>query len=317
MISVVIPVKNGASTLARCLEGLMKQTIYDQTEIIIIDSGSKDGTLEIIEKFPVKLIRIEPEKFNHGLTRNLGIQHSIGKLIYFTVQDAYLEEANVLERFVNHFTNERIDGVCGNQGIPHDQDKNPYCWYRPMEAPSVKTYNFNSAFEFDSLTPQQKAEVCSWDDVHAMYRKSALLKIPFIKTDYAEDMYWANDALRNGFTLVKDTSLITWHYHHRSYQYELKLMVTNMYHKYKLFSYETHFPGMLRSIASISKRLLTVSGLTLKRRIYWLIHNLRILQADKKAISEFRMALNSGENGLEKFYYKYFSSSLQGKLKSD
>src|SRR4051812_45617109 len=87
-ISVVIPVKNGAYWLDECIQGIMQQTLFHQTEIIAIDSGSTDRSVEILEKYPVRIYRILPADFNHGLTRNYGAQLSRGEYVVMTVQDA-------------------------------------------------------------------------------------------------------------------------------------------------------------------------------------------------------------------------------------
>jgi cellulose synthase/poly-beta-1,6-N-acetylglucosamine synthase-like glycosyltransferase len=57
-VSVVIPVKNGAATIKACLEALLAQTIAKSIEIIAIDSGSTDGTTDIIRQYPVELVHI-------------------------------------------------------------------------------------------------------------------------------------------------------------------------------------------------------------------------------------------------------------------
>ena len=71
VISVIIPVKNGTPWLDACLQAIINQTLFDQTEIIVIDSGSTDGTLELLKKYPVTVYSIHPSEFNHGLTRNI------------------------------------------------------------------------------------------------------------------------------------------------------------------------------------------------------------------------------------------------------
>ena len=50
-VSVIIPVRNEAKRIRQCIEGILKQTVPVQ-EIIVIDSGSTDGTLEILAEFP-------------------------------------------------------------------------------------------------------------------------------------------------------------------------------------------------------------------------------------------------------------------------
>jgi rhamnosyltransferase len=87
-ISVVIPVKNGEPWLDECIQGIMSQTLFNQTEIIAIDSGSTDGSLAILEKYPVRIYNLPPAEFNHGLTRNYGVQLCRGEYVVMTVQDA-------------------------------------------------------------------------------------------------------------------------------------------------------------------------------------------------------------------------------------
>src|SRR6185503_1987399 len=88
LISIVIPVKNGDHWLEALFEKLVTQTLYPQAEIIVLDSGSTDRSLEIIARYPVKLINIPPKEFNHGETRNVGVRAARGKYVVMTVQDA-------------------------------------------------------------------------------------------------------------------------------------------------------------------------------------------------------------------------------------
>ena len=70
-ISVVIPVKNEAGKIRECIEGILSQSI-PVMEIIVVDSGSTDGTIEILQDYDiVKLVQIPSDQFNHGETRNL------------------------------------------------------------------------------------------------------------------------------------------------------------------------------------------------------------------------------------------------------
>src|SRR5574337_394745 len=71
-VSIILLTKNGQ----RYLEGVLGAVFAQQTEhgyeVIAIDSGSSDGTVELLRRYPVALRRIPPEQFNHGATRNLG-----------------------------------------------------------------------------------------------------------------------------------------------------------------------------------------------------------------------------------------------------
>ncbi|MGL6337900.1 MAG: glycosyltransferase family 2 protein, partial [Waterburya sp.] len=88
LASVVIPVKNGDEFLDEVLQQVLSQKTDFAYEVIVIDSGSTDRSLEIIKNYDVNLIQIDAKKFNHGLTRNLGVQKSSGEFIAFVTQDA-------------------------------------------------------------------------------------------------------------------------------------------------------------------------------------------------------------------------------------
>lgn len=93
-ISVIIPVYNGEKYVASCIETLQKQTMNTGFELIFIDDGSKDRTLEIIRKYAEKdnRIRFFSQK-NKGVSaaRNLGVSNSIGEWIVFVDVDDEIE----------------------------------------------------------------------------------------------------------------------------------------------------------------------------------------------------------------------------------
>ena len=72
LVSFVIRTKNEEKLIGKVLKSLWDQT-YKNFEVIIVDSGSTDKTLEIVKKFPVKLIEIKPKEYNPSYALNLGI----------------------------------------------------------------------------------------------------------------------------------------------------------------------------------------------------------------------------------------------------
>ena len=88
MLSVVIPTKDGAATLPALLDALERQRVDVEVELVVVDSGSTDGTVALARERAHRLITIPPGEFNHGLTRNRGIEASRGDLVVLLVQDA-------------------------------------------------------------------------------------------------------------------------------------------------------------------------------------------------------------------------------------
>ena len=82
-IAVIVPVRNMARTVKDLLDSLMKLDYdEDKLEIIFVDGNSGDGTKEIIEEYPVKLVDEEGRGLNAA--RNTGIRHSTGELLAYT-----------------------------------------------------------------------------------------------------------------------------------------------------------------------------------------------------------------------------------------
>ena len=84
LISIIIPVFNEQEVLSNCLASLKKQT-YQPLEIIVVDDGSRDNTLQIAKKFKVKTLAQ-----NHkgpGPARNLGATQANGEILVFVDAD--------------------------------------------------------------------------------------------------------------------------------------------------------------------------------------------------------------------------------------
>ena len=79
-ISIVIRTKNEEKYLAQTLDMLIAQKEMD-FEIIIVDSGSTDRTLDIIKNYHVKLIEIKPEEFTYGYALNIGAEAASGEYL--------------------------------------------------------------------------------------------------------------------------------------------------------------------------------------------------------------------------------------------
>ena len=112
LISVIIPVYNVEKYISECLESILNQT-YKNIEIICVNDGSTDNSLEIIKQFKKNGVKVYTQK-NHGLgiTRNNGMKHASGQYIMFIDSDDYLA-SNCIENYVQPLNNEDYDIVAG------------------------------------------------------------------------------------------------------------------------------------------------------------------------------------------------------------
>jgi rhamnosyltransferase len=282
-ISIIIPVKNGAGTINACLKDIYAQNLISETEVIVIDSGSTDGTLEIVKKYPVRLYQIPPEDFGHGKTRNYGVSLAKGELVVMTVQDARPSSDKWLETMQQHFDDPDIAGVCGQQAVPHEKDKNPVQWFRPISKAKYTEKYFPKG-EFIKLTQEEQWQHCRWDDVNAMYRKSILEQIPFRDVEFGEDMIWAKDALSAGYKIVYDNRAMVWHYHHYTDSDKLKQRIHQTLHfTYETFAVQRQNPYNLKYFVRLVYLLIKFSV-----RTKWWTYNLNLFFISRKAHKSFK-----------------------------
>ena len=116
LVSVVVCVYNGCSTIKECLEGIQKLN-YPFFEVIVVDDGSTDGTHELVSEFDVRLIRTP----NNGLSaaRNLGMRSSKGEIVAYIDSDAYPDQ-DWLNYLVQEFNNSDFAAIGGPNISPEN-----------------------------------------------------------------------------------------------------------------------------------------------------------------------------------------------------
>ncbi|WP_456474773.1 glycosyltransferase family 2 protein [Candidatus Pyrohabitans sp.] len=87
-ISVVIPNRNGSATLDACLRSVFASD-YSNFEVIIVDDASTDASVEIIKRYPCRLIKLE-RQLGPSVARNLGAEKSKGEVLLFIDADCVL-----------------------------------------------------------------------------------------------------------------------------------------------------------------------------------------------------------------------------------
>ncbi len=114
LMSLIIVNWNGKELLERCLNSILKNTVYPNYEIIVVDNGSTDGSTEIIEKkFPeVKLIKLE-ENVGFSKGNNIGIENANGEYLVLLNNDTEIITPNWLNIAVKIFKKNETAGVIG------------------------------------------------------------------------------------------------------------------------------------------------------------------------------------------------------------
>lgn len=120
MVSVIIPNRNGEATVGKCLTAAFRSR-YKPFEVIVVDDGSEDGSVEIIKRFPCRLIQLEKHS-GAARARNVGAQESRGDIFFFTDADCLMQE-DTLSAAVRALAEEGAGAVVGGSytRIPHDK----------------------------------------------------------------------------------------------------------------------------------------------------------------------------------------------------
>jgi len=87
-LSIVVPVKNGEATMERCLEAIFASDV-EPREVLVVDDGCTDGTIEIARRFPCRVIEA-PAPGGVAASRNVGAAAATGEILFFTDADVIL-----------------------------------------------------------------------------------------------------------------------------------------------------------------------------------------------------------------------------------
>lgn len=112
MLSIVIPTLDSAETIRYCLSSIFSINSFNESfEVLIVDGGSEDKTLEIAHEYPVKILICKEKGI--GPARNLGLKKARGRIVCFTDSDCVVE-STWLNKISNFFDNNpEVDGVGG------------------------------------------------------------------------------------------------------------------------------------------------------------------------------------------------------------
>jgi rhamnosyltransferase len=258
-VSIVVPTLNGLSTLPDLLARLRGQQAKVEVEIIAVDSGSTDGTTDLLRTQVDRLIEIAPHQFNHGLTRNLGIEAARGELIVLLVQDAAPASPTWLDRLIAPFsTDEWLAGTFARQlprpGASALTRRALSQWVAASEVPRTISVQGRAAFE--GLAPMDRFLTCVFDNVCACVRRSVWRHHPFRETPIAEDLQWAKEVLLAGYSLGYVPEAAVFHSHERGAAYELRRTCLVHERLKQLFELQT-IPSTGQLARSVASCLLT------------------------------------------------------------
>ena len=203
-LSIIVPVYNSEKFLNKCIESLRNQTIKD-IEIILINDGSTDGSLEICKEFAQKDSRIKvfsQENSGQATARNVGLDNAAGEYITFADADDWVD---------NDYYEKLMDTA-----IRHNADVS--CASIIRERKNSNKYRILYTEEKEYVNPQEKIDITRCPDMcyvwNKVYRASFLknINLKFVYGRYCEDIDFVTRAVyfSNKIVTVPNTYYHYW-----------------------------------------------------------------------------------------------------------
>lgn len=209
-LSVIVPVYNTEEYLKECIDSILNQTL-DLYEVIIVDDGSTDGSLDIINGYVENYSNvhaISQENCGLGAARNMGLRIAKGEYIYFIDSDDILEK-NALEHCYNLAYKNKLDMLIFESDI-----------FGNIEVENMEQYMFHRRIN-------RIGEVLNGVDfIEENYYKISLLNIPFT-------LYLREFLINNRLFFLEQTIYEDVDFYHRTIGCNPKMMIIDniFYHR--------------------------------------------------------------------------------------
>lgn len=281
-VSIILPTYNGFRYIDQVLQAVCSQRTRFPYEIIVIDSGSTDGTMEVIHSYPVRLYQIDKKDFGHGKTRNFGAELAQGQYLVYITQDATPADEYWLAELIKGFSLDPMVGcVFGKQVARPECD--------PITSRDLLLHF--EAFSKTELPLVQQIENTpeGWDHYHrnplwygfnsnvnAALKKEVWQKIRFRDALYTEDQLMGRDIIVNGWkkvyapkaTIIHSHSYSSYFEYFRRYFDELRGMEMAFGYKEEV-SLGTLLPECIKATRRDAEYIFNIREYRLSEKIYW------------------------------------------------
>ena len=200
-VSIVIRVFNEEKHIGRLLFGITQQT-YSNPEIILVDSGSTDKTLDIASQYPVKILGIPPEDFSFGRSLNRGVAAATGDLVVITSAHCYPVYPDWIDQLIKPFNDANVGLTYGRQkgGITNFYSEHQF---------------FRKYFPEISVLQQSHPYA---HNANAAIRREFWLRQPYNENlTGLEDLAWSSWLMEEGYSIAYVAEAEVVHSHQETY----------------------------------------------------------------------------------------------------
>ena len=198
---MIVPVYNGAATLAGCLDAIYASR-YPDFEVVVVDDGSKDATRQVASRYPCRVLAL-PQNRGAAQAKNEGAQVATGEFLFFTDADVHIQP-QTLAWVAEDLRDPAVTGVVGllADSCPHanfaSQFKNLWMHFTYRRQPRRVGLFFTSAAAI------RRAIFAQEGGFDAHYRGASI----------TEDIEFGQRLLSRGHQIVMDQRLAVEHDKH-------------------------------------------------------------------------------------------------------
>jgi rhamnosyltransferase len=200
-VSLIVRCFNEEAHIGRLLTGAVRQN-RPPDEIVVVDSGSTDRTLDVASKFDVKVVSIAPESFSFGHALNVGIAASTAEIMIIASAHVYPVFDTWIEKLVAPFVDEQVALTYGRQQTPFDgrfSEQRLLSQWFPAQS-----------------THRQRHPFCN--NANAAIRRSAWERRPYDEQlTGLEDLDWAKYVMETGRSIAYIAEAPVVHVHDESF----------------------------------------------------------------------------------------------------
>ena len=241
VVTVVLLTKNPGSIFKQVMSSVLEQDFPSAYDILVVDSGSTDGTIEYVKSLPrVRLVEIPASEFGHGKTRNYAVSLCDSDFVAMLTHDATPSSTKWLANLVQPALEDpRIAGVFGRHFAYQEA-----CIYTKLELDQ----HFDNLAHYPLVSkaddPHRYSNDEGWrqllhffSDNNALVRKEVWQSIPYPNVDFAEDQIWAKNIIEAGWKKAYADNAAVYHSHDYTLIDRFRRSFDESYALLRLFSY--------------------------------------------------------------------------------
>jgi rhamnosyltransferase len=213
--SLFIPTWNAGPLLEEVLAAVDEQPGAGELERVAIDSGSSDGTVAVLQRHGFRVRTIPQAEFNHGATRDLGIEATTGDVVLLLTQDATPADRGWLPALQRAYADPSVDAAWCRQ-IPRP-DCNPILRRRIEEWMGDRTtltlQRLPAGKTLADLAPMDQLRLAAFDNVASSVRRTSWAKYRFGWRRFGEDIGFGKRVVEGGgcIAFVPDAAVVHSH----------------------------------------------------------------------------------------------------------